>query len=347
MGTSLIQNAVWLAGALLIPVVVVGTLVRRRYRICQTFVLYLGAVLAYDLLVVFWPARFYTTQSWVLRGIAVGALRFGVALELAFRTLRAVPGARSKARGVVLLLLAVTFVTVLAVTGDGRHGTTTAPATFELIAGRIHPRLLSGTAWLFAAIGATILWYRLRVDPFHKAILIGFVSYLLVFTTGVSILDSYGWDDRTFVNYADVGAYFVLMAYWARAAWAPTHDRTASAPCGTAGTPLVEGPFVTVTLWLLLLAFVLAWHSAQIQEKTTRKRYGELMGQESTQMADVTIPDERLRTRPLLQWQRIRPRRDPLLSRVPVGEDLEKRRTKDPGACTPPKADLPGRTNKS
>src|SRR5258708_8049869 len=221
MGQSLIENVVSLAGDLLILAAVIGILVRRRYRICQTFVLYLGAVLAYDLVVVFWPAWFYNKQSGVLKEVLVSALRFGVALELAFRTFRAFAGARSTARGVVLLLLAVTFVTVLAVSGDGSHGTDPAPPTFELIAGRIQPRLLNGTIWLFAAIAATILWYRLPVDPFHKAILIGFVPYLLIFTTGLNILDSYGWDVRTLVNYAQVSAYIALMAYWAHAAWLP------------------------------------------------------------------------------------------------------------------------------
>ncbi|HXB53907.1 MAG TPA: hypothetical protein VN461_03925 [Vicinamibacteria bacterium] len=218
---SLIEIAVALAGDLLILAAVVGIVIRRRYRICPTFVLYLGAVLTFDLLVIFGPAWFYTRMAWVLKEVFVAALRFGVALELSFRTFRAFPGARSTARGVVLLLLAVTFVTVLAVTGDGSQSTASAPPTFELIAGRIQPRLVNGTIWLFAAIAATILWYRLPVDPFHKAILIGFVPYLLVFTTGLNVLDSYGWDLRTLVNYADVGAYIALMAYWARAAWLP------------------------------------------------------------------------------------------------------------------------------
>jgi hypothetical protein len=221
MGQSLIENVVSLTGDLLILAAVVGILVRRRYRICQTFVLYLGAVLVSDLLQIFGPGRFYTKLFWLLKEVLINALRFGVALELSFRTFRAFPGARSTARGVVLLLLAVTFVTVVAVSGDGSHGVSSGPPTFEMIAGRIQPRLLNGTIWLFAAIAATILWYRLPVDPFHKAILIGFVPYLLIFTTGLNILDSYGWDLRSFVNFAQVGAYFALMAYWAHAAWLP------------------------------------------------------------------------------------------------------------------------------
>ncbi len=220
---SLIDNAVWLAGDLLILSVVVGILVRARHRICPTFVLYLGAVLLADLPQLLWPERFHTTAFWILTQVLINAFRFGVALELSFRTFQAFPGARSTARGVLLLLLAVTLVTVIAVSGDDNHGAVSGPPTFQLIAGRIQPRLLNGTIWLFTAIAATILWYRLPVDPFHKAILVGFVPYLLIFTTGLNLLDSYSWDPglQTYVSYAQTGAYFFLMAYWARTAWLP------------------------------------------------------------------------------------------------------------------------------
>jgi hypothetical protein len=218
---SLLENAVGLGGSVLILAALVGILARRRYRICYTFLLYLGAVLLSDLLIIFWPDRFYVRSFWLLKEILNNALRFGVALELSFRTFRAFPGARSTARGIALLLLAVTLVTVVAVSGDGSPGTSSAPPSFEQIAGRIQPRLLNGTIWLFTAIAATILWYRLPVDSFHKAILIGFVPYLLIFTTGLNVLDSYSWDQglRIYINFAQVGAYYVLMTYWVWTAW--------------------------------------------------------------------------------------------------------------------------------
>jgi hypothetical protein len=97
----------------------------------------------------------------------------------------------------------------------------------------------------------------------------------------------------------DVCAYSVLMAYWAYAAWVPTDDGTARRPGNTEGTPLVEGRFVTMTLWLLLLALVfVAWHTAQIPKKTSPKRPSEFMGEESGQMAEVTLHDEVPGTRP-------------------------------------------------
>ena len=223
---SLFDIAVALPGDALILAAVAGILYRRRDRNCYTFLLYLGAVLISDLLILLWPEHFYKRMFWLWKEILNNALRFGVALELAFRTFRAFPGARSTARGVVLLLLAVTLVTIVAVSGDASSGTTLGPPSLEQIAGRIQPRLLNGTIWLFTAIAATILWYRLPVDAFHKAILIGFVPYLLIFTAGLNLLDSYGWDQalRTHINYAHTGAYYLLMAYWVRAAWLPASD---------------------------------------------------------------------------------------------------------------------------
>src|SRR5215470_11396343 len=91
---SLIENAAALGGSVLILAALVGILARRRYRICYTFLLYLGAVLLSDLLITFWPERFYLRSFWLLKEILNNALRFGVALELSFRTFRAFPGAR-------------------------------------------------------------------------------------------------------------------------------------------------------------------------------------------------------------------------------------------------------------
>ena len=71
-------------------------------------------------------------------------------------------------------------------------------------------------------IAALILWYRLPVDPMHKAILVGWVPYLLVFALGLKFLADHGWDKwLPALNYISTTAYFLLLVYWTRAAWAP------------------------------------------------------------------------------------------------------------------------------
>jgi hypothetical protein len=57
----------------------------------------------------------------------------------------------------------------------------------------------------------------------HRAIMIGFASYLLIFTTLLNVLRDFGFDQlRAFFGMADGYAYLLLLVGWAYAAWVPT-----------------------------------------------------------------------------------------------------------------------------
>ena len=220
MTADLISGSV---GVLLALGTVGGLAVRRRVGVCRTFIPYLVAVEAADVLMVLWPGYFYTQWFWVQSQTLINVLRFAVALELTYRTFRAFPGARGTARVVLFLVLAGTLLLVVAGTEDAAPvsgGDSLAP-----IISRVQPRIVNGTIWLLTAVGALILWYRLPVHPFHKAILTGLVPYLLVFTTALNLLETEGWQIRERVNYVHTGAYVALLGYWAWAAW-----RRAEAP---------------------------------------------------------------------------------------------------------------------
>jgi len=216
--------------------VLVGLFLRRRYRTCPSFVLYLLVIVTGDLLLILGPRHFdvgswsfsllgakgfYSRRFWLIEQLAINVARFAVSLELAYRTFRSFPGARSTARSVLLVLVAVTLVSVIAVSPQASVLDDTDHVN-QMI-GRVQPRVLNGTVWLLTGIAALVLWYRLPVDRFHKAILTGLVPYLLIFTIGLNAIDSYGWTDtaRRARNYVDATAYLLLLAYWARAAWAP------------------------------------------------------------------------------------------------------------------------------
>ena len=83
----------------------------------------------------------------------------------------------------------------------------------------LQPYVLAGTLWLFLAISALILWYRLPVAPLHKALLLGFVPYLLIFTVALNMLKAYGGSVREYAGYGKNVAYLALLAYWAMVAW--------------------------------------------------------------------------------------------------------------------------------
>lgn len=216
--------------------VLAGLFLRRRYRACHSFVFYLLVILAGDLLILLGPRQldagswlfdslgkrgFYSRDFWLIKELAINLARFALALELAYRTFRSFPGARSSARGVLFILVTVTLVSVIAVTPQ--VSALDPDDRLNEIVGRLQPRVLNGTVWVLTGMAALILWYRLPVDRFHKAILTGLVPYLLVFTIGLNAIQSYGWSKSVLEwrNYVDPTAYLLLLAYWAWAAWAP------------------------------------------------------------------------------------------------------------------------------
>jgi len=199
-----------------------GLVARRRVAVCRSFVPYLGAIALADLLTLSWPGTFFQQWFWFGKELVIHVLRFGVALELAYRTFRAFPSARASVRALALLILALTFGIVFAGTTDLEP----APGAeaLGLLISRVQPRILNGTIWLLTGIAGLILWYRLPVHPWHKAILTGLVAYLLAFSTSLSWIESQGWGVREYANHLHTGAFLLMLCYWAVAAWRPAEE---------------------------------------------------------------------------------------------------------------------------
>lgn len=231
------QNAVTAAAVLLTVAALAGIAVRRRIGVCSTFVVYLGVVAAADLLMLLWPDRFWRLSFFVSKELVINVLRFAVALELTYRTFRAFPSARATARGVLLLVLVATLVVVFLGTAN-LEAPDGAPALGPLMT-RVQPRVLSGAIWLLTAIAGLILWYRLPVHPLHKAILVGLVPYLLVFSLALSLLESRGWGIRDGAGYLNTLAFLLVLVYWAFAAWRPDEVGVKAPP--PAPDPTLDG----------------------------------------------------------------------------------------------------------
>lgn len=185
-------------------------LLRRSYSVCLSFTLYVVAVLFPSLLFAVSP-RSYTWDNYLLREIVHNLLKFAIALELVYRTFRAFPGAMSTARNVLLFLVVVIAVVTLAAPLPIRN-----PDDIDI---EWHARILNGTIWVFTAIAAMIMWYRLPVHPLFKAILVGFVPYLLIFSVGMRVLVEMGWEGARQYQRFHALAYVLLLCYWNRAAW--------------------------------------------------------------------------------------------------------------------------------
>lgn len=211
----------WLGvlGEIILAVILVGLFVRGRGGRCYSFTVYVIAVLTSEILITAWPHEFFVLEKWLFKETLLNALKYAIALELAARTFRAFPGARATARAVVFLVVLVSLAAVL------QAVPVTRVADFAELASQLHTRILNSTIWVFTALAAVILWYRLPVDLFHKAILVGFVPYLLVFTVVMNLLKAIGWHVLEQVSYLQTGAYLLLLGYWGYAAWRPLEGR--------------------------------------------------------------------------------------------------------------------------
>ncbi|HKC13634.1 MAG TPA: hypothetical protein VKI41_16540 [Vicinamibacteria bacterium] len=194
----------------LVVVTIVGILVQRRQRLCWSFLGYLVAILVGNSLSTFWPDQFHTVSFWMLKQAVYDIAKLAVALDLADSAFRSFPGARATARFVLLCILLVTGVAIIGVS---------VSALPSVVLGEWHPRIISGTIWLMTATAVLVVWYRLPVHAFQRAILLGFTCYLLVFTTLLNILRAHGLDLLDQLSLVDTFAYAGVMAWWAYATW--------------------------------------------------------------------------------------------------------------------------------
>ena len=68
-----------------------GLFATRRLQQCLSFGVYAGVVAGCDLLITVFPERFYNASFWMARQALYDVLKVAVALELAYRVVRAFP----------------------------------------------------------------------------------------------------------------------------------------------------------------------------------------------------------------------------------------------------------------
>jgi hypothetical protein len=202
----------------LVLLTLAGIFARHRARLCWSFVAYLGTMLVCNILVSVWPDTFFAPWFYLLKLSIYDCLRLGIAVELGYRTFQAFPGARSTARRVVFALLAVTSLALIGVPSDLSGG---SPALYAAALKEWEPRIMTGTIWLMNGLAVLVIWYRVPIHAYHKAILLGFVPYLLTFTTLLRLLQLYGWEVLPIIQSAEPAAFLLLMGWWAYAAWEP------------------------------------------------------------------------------------------------------------------------------
>ena len=225
---SAIQQLILYATLALLFGLLLGLVIRGRCATCRFFTAYVAYVLVWGTLIMAWPSVFYTSSAWAIGQIAESLLLLGVGIELGYRVLKVFPGARRSA-GMLLLIVSVSVaMTVLTAPAPLIHPG--SPGSWVLLAYQVFPRLSTGVAWLLTAIGALILWYRLPLEHLEKAVLLGLIPYLLVFTIALNLGTSFGLRFGQHADYAHTTAYLGLVGYWTHVVWGNLKAR----PCPTA-----------------------------------------------------------------------------------------------------------------
>jgi hypothetical protein len=196
---------------LLIGGIIAGLVVRRRAGSCVSYVLYLGAVAAADFLLAAWPQRFWKRDFWIFKETIHNLLKLAIALELMVRVFHHFPTAYVSVRRAVLVVVGVLAALIWSSLG--------AAVDYNAVVGRLNPHVIDATVWLFVALGAYCLWYHLPLDAIHKAILFGFVPYLLFYSVVHRAIVALGWERGAALNSTAPFVYLAVLVYWARVAW--------------------------------------------------------------------------------------------------------------------------------
>jgi hypothetical protein len=187
-----------------------GLYARGRSGRCLAIVAYLWTALLGNALTTFWPDVFFNYGFWVRRQALFDVLKLLVGIEVAIRAFRIFPGARATWER--LLAASVVVATTSAFWFLPRE--TPEDAFFAP-----QPQIVAATVWLFTITALVIVHYRIPVDPWHRAILLAFVPYHLVFTTAIAVMRNLGTSVHPAMGLIDGMAYLVLLAYWAQTAW--------------------------------------------------------------------------------------------------------------------------------
>lgn len=190
----------------------IGLYVTGRSRRCYSLVAYLWVALIGNCLTTFWPSVFFNLDFWVRRQALFDVLKLAIGVEVAVRAFAAFPGARAAWDRLVAIAMVVgTTIVVVSVP----H----APTEGILFARQ--PHIVAATVWLFTITALVIVYYRIPVDPWHRAILLGLTPYQAIFTTVVTMMAQLGAPTFPGLGIIDSGAYLLMMGWWAQCAWRP------------------------------------------------------------------------------------------------------------------------------
>ncbi len=204
-----IHRALILLGACLLVALVTTLWRQARARQCVLFTTYVAAAALFTWLVLLFPEH-YSPEAFMVKQGIYDSLLFGMSLELAVKTFAAFTGIARFAR---LLLGAAVAASTAAI-----FLATPASPDYESFV-RFEPGVSAAGIWCLAFVGLLIVWYQIPVPSFTRAIILGYVPYLMVFTVYTDLIARLGWGAIQHLNILNAVAYDAVAGYWVYSAW--------------------------------------------------------------------------------------------------------------------------------
>lgn len=196
-------------GVALLWVLCVGIVRRGKIAHCWTFTAYAVAATLFSSYITLFPAR-YTPELFIVKQGIYDSLLFGMALEIAYKAFSAFQGVASRVRGLLAMSVCVSSVAVFLLVPVN--------AQYAHI-GRFQPSITTAGLWCLTFVALLIVWYQIPVPAFTRAIMLGYVPYLLVFVFCLDLIERMGWGFIDKVGALNAGAYSASAGYLAYAAW--------------------------------------------------------------------------------------------------------------------------------
>lgn len=204
-----VQHSLVVLGVCLMAFVVFALFKRGKARQCYLFSVYMTLATSFTFLILAFPEH-YSPEAYMVKQGIYDSLIFGMSLELSVRTFAAFTGIANLVRAV--LSLAVVLSTV------GIFLATPVNALYETTIS-VQPGVTTAGIWCLAFVGLLIVWYQIPVPAFTRAIIVGFVPYLVVFTIYSDLIIRLGWGVVHELGILNAVSYDFLAGYWAYAAW--------------------------------------------------------------------------------------------------------------------------------
>ena len=191
-------------GAGLLILLVVLLFRRSIARQCFLFSTYVTAAALFTSLILLFP-KHYSPQAYMVKQGIYDSLLFGMSLELAFRTFSAFTGIASFVRMSLGGAVAVSTITIFLATPVN-------PGYDSFV--HFQAGITAAGIWCLSFVGLLIVWYQIPVPSFTRAIILGYVPYLLVFSVYTDLISRWGWAALPNLNVLNAVAYDAVAGYW-------------------------------------------------------------------------------------------------------------------------------------